>query len=464
MTNSEVTNYQIFKREGGFALPSIIFLITILTMVAGSALSIVYLRKQISLREIARVKASYAAESGIVRLLHQYGDSLADETQVADFSEDDGSQSHVNIGRWGALEIVRSMGSYQNMTIERTALAAQIPPPELDKALVFANSSHQLVFTGASRIVGDIVVGQPGTSIGELKNYPSPIVVPVKGSIDRRKIPELPAFNPNPIKKEIEHYLDLLAERGKRGSESNRVMDSSANGSNNYNIGRVQDSTDYIYFSQNTILKDTISRRGKPLHILVNGTATLSKSIRLSGLVVVIASHMITVEQGAEIDETILFSQDSVELESGAQVTCQIIAPSIRFDANSVAGYPSILYSCCCGLSDTTRQRITIGPHAKVEGTVALFSPRSIPQTSDNLILISLGATVTGAVYSTGGVTLDGSVIGIVMTRDFYFYDPPTTYLGWLRSADIERNLLSPEFLLLPEFGNQRIYAILDWI
>jgi hypothetical protein len=46
---------------------------------------------------------------------------------------------------------------------------------------------------------------------------------------------------------------------------------------------------------------------------------------------------------------------------------------------------------------------------------------------------------VTGVVYSTTRIESDGDIMGSVLTNDFYFYEEPTTYLGWLKRGSIDR-------------------------
>jgi type II secretory pathway component PulK len=53
------------KYEKGFALPSVLFLVTILSLLAASVIMLHYFLRQTSLIEVAKVKAEYAAENGI---------------------------------------------------------------------------------------------------------------------------------------------------------------------------------------------------------------------------------------------------------------------------------------------------------------------------------------------------------------------------------------------------------------
>jgi hypothetical protein len=112
--------------------------------------------------------------------------------------------------------------------------------------------------------------------------------------------------------------------------------------------------------------------------------------------------------------------------------------------------------------SDAT-QSISIGAAASVEGFIALAVPDVGHQNQPTLVIPS-SVRVVGCVLSTGRSTLDGTVIGTVLTRDFEFYEAPTQYLGWLRSGRIDRTALPPSFLLPPGLSGTIHLDVLDWL
>ena len=59
----------IISSEGGFALPSILMLVTILSLFSATVLSFQYFDRLIAIREVSKVKAEYASESGIAAAL-----------------------------------------------------------------------------------------------------------------------------------------------------------------------------------------------------------------------------------------------------------------------------------------------------------------------------------------------------------------------------------------------------------
>ena len=60
---------RFMRSEHGYALPSTLLLITILSFVAAAVISLVFAQHQQALREVAQVRAEYAAQSGVARIL-----------------------------------------------------------------------------------------------------------------------------------------------------------------------------------------------------------------------------------------------------------------------------------------------------------------------------------------------------------------------------------------------------------
>ena len=170
------TNYTINKHEKGFALPSVLFLVTILSMLAVSIIALHYFLRQTSLIEVAKVKAEYAAESGIAKTISQLksGSNLTQTSMselIKNYQFEDGSEASTEVKPWGAYLVVKSEGRFRKVKAIQTAFLAEHPIEQFENALYFANSTHQLVFTGNSSIKGDVIVGQSGVTIGNLKNY-----------------------------------------------------------------------------------------------------------------------------------------------------------------------------------------------------------------------------------------------------------------------------------------------------
>src|SRR5690349_13724355 len=97
--------------EGGFVLPSVLLLITILSLVAISVMRLQLVRREMGLAAIARVKCEYAAESGIARAIGEIRSEVEFSGLVTGFSKtfafDDGSTASVELRPWGVYLLAR---------------------------------------------------------------------------------------------------------------------------------------------------------------------------------------------------------------------------------------------------------------------------------------------------------------------------------------------------------------------
>lgn len=441
-----------------------LLLITILSLLAASILAEQYCLRHTAMLDVAKVKAVYAAESGIAMELSgietQENLLTALRGDQESFSFDDGSVALVDLRGWGAYLIARSEGRCHGMRSIRMALVADHPSPVFKNALLFANPNEQLVFTGQASITGNIIVGPAGAAVGNLTAYGSPIAVPVNGSIERSQDAQIPAWQLSHFMNEISYYRKLLSEVDDDAFDSNAVRYSS-NEMVNLGRGSIMENTEFIFIDGDVSISDSLTRREIPLYIAVRGRVCIKNDSRLRGLVGVISTEATLIESKARIDRSIIFSQRSIQLESNGAVSGQLIAPSVLLDPGSQASYPSLILSVPSSVTD--KQTITLLDNSKVEGFVALLSASDDPE-QQHIINLTPAATVVGAIYTNAQITLDGTVIGTVLTKDFRFYVAPTTYLGWLRSGRIDRTTLPSGFFVPPGFADELKLDVLEWL
>jgi len=416
--------------------------------------------KQSTLIDIARLKVDYAAESGIKKALnemHSKNDLLILTSPVSrTYMMPDESEAETQMFPWGVYIAVVSEGRFRAFKTTRTALIADRPSSVFDNALFFGNGSHQVIFTGASSVEGTVVVGKPGVAIGNLRNFTTPVSVPISGTIEKTDNPQLPILD-----------FPLFAEQLKcfnGGFSTNEHSIIRFNPSGSLPLSKIiNDSTREVVVAGNYALNDSISRRTVPLSVYVAGNIDIQKGTKVHGLVEIIASNAISIEQGIAIDDVILSARDSIVVQKGVTISGQFIAPTINVYNGSTLKYPSFLFSTLLNNNDSIPQGIYFGANVTVEGFVALDSKQANPQ-SEPLIIVYPSASIIGAVYSNTKMTLDGSVKGTVLTRDFYFYEEPTKYLGWLRSGTITRSKLPQGFFIPPGFSDNVKLDVLDWL
>lgn len=431
--------------ECGYALPSVLLLLALITLIAYSVILSQHLRRGIVQMSIAAFKAENAAECGIALGLATL-DSLS--TQGAELTTmhskvelGEGSSADLRIDSWGLLPYVRSIGRCGRSTSIRVATVGMRLTNAFGAAVALGNPSHQLILAGSSFIRGDVVVGSAGVATGQLKHYVQPLQVPVFGRIIKGPSTGIPEFDLLRIRAFTREMNDLLENRTDAATlESRQVRVSSIPPGH---------TTGFIALNPE-----------EPQYFVCDGSLTLSSDTQLKGFVAVLASGTITVERGAKFEGGLLYSRESVRLLQGASIAAQIIAPSITLEPGSHALYPSFVCSFTPELRSQRIAGITLNDNSSVEG-ILILSGNSLPE--GGLIDVKSGSSVLGAVYSCAKTTLDGSVTGMVLTREFYFYEAPTSYIGWLRTAKIDRPSLPSGYILPPVFSGNRRHEVLEW-
>lgn len=451
--------------ERGFALPSVLLLVTILMLVSLSIVTLQYFRRQISSNGIAKVKAEYAAQSGIAKMISSLAvrkGSLSGVKELNNiYSFIDGSEARVFAEPWGMFLLLTSEGRFQRTKYRRTAIAAARSAGDFEKALIFGNSDHQLVFAGSSFIKGDIVVGLPGVTTGTLSGVNTMGNAVVEGSVIRKSLAAISPYDSTLLISEIDYYNNLLAGYTSKDENSSHTIVYSSGSVSSSGLGKIPDSVGMVVVQGDAALTDSSTRQGSPLYIVVLGHVFIRDHAHISGLVSIIASEDIVVSGSATIDQAILFSRDSVRVGENVAFSAQIISPVIILQRGSTGRYPSVLLSYS-GEDVSRQQRIVLEDHSTVEGAVMLLQ-NGKNMNADDIVRLDPSALIVGALYSQNKTTLDGRVIGTVMTKDFFFYQAPTKYNGWLRTGSVDRKMLPQGFLMPVGFSSNPQLDVLEW-
>jgi len=452
-----------YDDDNGYALPSILFLITILSVVILSILALQYFQRQNIQTATAKVKADYAAQSGISKIFAELKSKsdlpLIGQTIGRSYDLSDGEKVSVTIEWWGSYLYVRSIGSFRRINETRFALAGQTPTERFKNALVFPNKSHQLVLTGLTHIKGDVLVGPAGASIGTLSNYPTPRIMPIDGNVKRDPKIDIQDFD---LTKQYDYYNALLGGTIPQGAEQGSKQHFQSESQLHVSSGMIKPETKYIFVKGNAVIDSALIRREVPLNIIIDGEVTFGADVHIDGLVCIVSSQSMRIQHTAHIDGSILYSRKEITVEPAAILTAQIFAPAIQIEGGAKMLYPSALISYVKKENNEPRKGIQIKNGAQVEGTIIVSAEDNTQNIS--LMTIESSAKISGFIISNTQITLDGSVDGCVQTKDFYFYQSPTTYLGWLRNARIDREALPKSALMTVGTDSLSQLQVLDWL
>lgn len=445
--------------ENGYALPSVLFIIVLLSITASSIMMLQYFDRRIASLEVEKVKSQFAAESALSWLI---GETKRQDILVSYlggqpmvYHAEDESGGSVTLQPWGVFLLARSEGYCNRTRVKLVALLASEPPEEFRNALLLGNGTHQLIMTGKASIKGDVTLGRAGATIGNLFGTSTPLKLPIEGKIRALEQPGLPPYHSACFEKETAFDSTLLSRRAEISAGGETPFPSLEN---------ISDTIENIAFDHNLTIISKVARREIPLTIVVNGSVDITGTASIAGLVRIVAGGPVIVRNGATITHGILFSDDSFSVESGANISAQIIAPSIIIDSGAVLHYPSVLASCAHDSMSGQTQKIILRRHARVEGIICFLTRNAETMQSMPRVTMEENAEIIGALYSEGKVTMDGAVFGSVLAKDFCFYISPTFYVGWLRKGAIDRSKLPQGYAIPMGFSGRLELKVLDWL
>lgn len=429
--------------EKGFALPSVLMLMLILTLLAMSVLLMQHLRRMQAVMDVARVRADLAAQSGIARALCE--PSVGRGVHTYEFA--DSSVAVVRRRPWGLLTLAESEGRASRARASRTALLGATPPEGYRYALTFADPSRQLILTGSATIAGDLALGPMGATVGTLPGERQPRHLPVSGSVRRGGASYLPPFESRAMDAAFSSFDKLLEGQFPESGPDGRAVHTTE-------LHALTDSVETAFMQGKVHIGQRLIRRKHPLEVYVEGDLSLGGGAVLEGLVAFYVTGSAIVSCGSRCENVVLMCGGPVEIDSGAVMRGQVIAPSITVGPDARLLYPSILCSREASGARSAR-KIDLLRRSRTEGMVILLRSRGGNAAMD-IVKVNPEATVFGAIHAEGAVTLDGTVEGTALLEDLFFYHAPTSYHGWIRSGRIDRGALPGGFAVPPALNGGR--------
>ncbi|CAG0994012.1 hypothetical protein ANRL2_03426 [Anaerolineae bacterium] len=425
------------SNEEGFALPSVLMLMLILTLLAMSVLLMQHLRRMQAVMDVARVRADLAAQSGIARALSEPSSGRGIRT----YQFADSSVAVVRTRPWGLLTLAESEGRASRAHASRTALLGASPPECYRYALTFANPSRQLILTGSATIAGDLALGSMGAAVGTLPGEQQPRQLPVTGSVHRGAASFLPPFESRAMGSAFASFDVFLGGQLPASVSGNSAV-------HTVDLNAIADSVEIAFMQGNIRITQRLIRREHPLEVYVQGDLDIVSGAAIEGLVAIYVTGSARVSCGARCENIVLMCSGSATIDSGVVMRGQVIAPSISVGPDAKLLYPSVLCSREVAGVRSAR-KINLLRRSRTEGMVILLRSRSGTASMD-IVAVDREATVFGAIHAEGAVTLDGEVEGTALFEDLFFYQAPTSYHGWMRSGRIDRSSLPEGFAVPP--------------
>jgi len=421
---NKISQILYFNLKAG-ALPlSIIISLLLLSLCSGlvllNFLNISYIK-----REQVKIGQNDNAISGINICLSNPNDFLFNVTSTHCLYGDSTDIVNVVMSRWGAYGIVKSQALHNNHSNSKISLIGE---KYSNKAIVLANKNKYLYLLGNTKIKGDCWLPGGVARVGSIHGSTFTGEQLVWGE-QYTSEPNLP-----PISNYILSFIN-----------------------NNLLNNILSDSIiDYRSILNDKLLEN--SHKNKTLKILSEEEINLN-NISLTGNIIIQSSKGITVDSTCNLRGVIIVAP-KITFRSNFSGTLQAFASdSLIIRKKCTFNYPSFLAS----IGNNPNQSLTIDNESTVHGALILYVLENMYNTSSG-IRLSDKCQVNGIVYSNTYTEILGKIIGTVYSNSFILNLGQTSYINYLKDAEISPSKLSLFYSSPLLFANQTSYSIIEWL
>lgn len=419
--------------QRGAVLVAVLVILLVVMIIFLAVLTYGLHRHAQHVKRVNQTAAQFLAESGIQRYLGDLHNGTLFSGMSTRESPNGGTIS-TDVKSWGPYLLVTSIGSMANQSVVVTALIGSSPSEFFNAAATICDENYPFVVAGNTQIHGDVNTGPQGLQTGRIRgegvtttdfhvgnvNIFNSLAVPLLDSTVMHRYQEEQANRQANVDR-VEHGSLIISEQGSGSFESGKSL---------------QIENNLIITSEAVISTSTISS------VFVGGSAEIGGQSRLIGPVEIVADRSIVIKNSAAIDMALLYAEDSVVLAGNCRFSGTIICRGKIVVRDSAAlVYPSLLL-LEVDESSESGDGIFLSSSYPLESTcyASLLDTTVSPQKC--MIFVDTSCTFTGYLVSQGRVDLRGRLIGSVVTEQFHYHLPPTTYVNWVKDCYINRNML----------------------
>ncbi len=329
---------------------------------------------------------------------------------------------------WGILDIVTASTGWKNLFLSRTGLFGEVIDSN-DPALYVADHGISVSLSGNTLIRGNSFVPDGVFRTGSVEGQPFIHKNTSAGEVQRSQS-DLP--DPDPV-------LD---------SNLVSLFDGEVTGISFSEINRKSPVPFENPFSDNTVTYYS------------NLDAVLS-GLSFSGKIMIYAAGTVFIDRNTTLEDVIIIARRII-IDDGFTGSFQGFAlDSIGVGDNVSLIYPSVLAIYPAGESDATSSntQITLGANSVIKGCILIKGRRESCR-----LVIPGNTSVTGQVYCSGTVELEGEVYGSLFCDGFSFTRGNSTYINQLLNTIIDIDQLPTGFAGFRAGNDKSSKTLIKWL
>lgn len=437
--------------EAGGALPAVLAVVVVLTLLAGLLMQVYDVQYRFIRRDVHRLQARYRAEAGVYVAL----DSLQANPRWRPFGPlhlADSSVVEVTVVPFGGYLLVRSVGRARRSRCVLRALVGEVPPAPFSNAVYLWNTESTFNLAGTSRIVGDIVVGEKGLERSDFEGIP--FTGEHRGTVHRTYGLDAP-YADFALFHESVAFFDTLLARG-----APQTPPAAARKAPAWQLPR--DNPVYYIAGDARITAADSLLLAWPVTVVAGRDLAVEGPVRFAPGSVFVAGRVLVVEGDVGGREGLFYGREGVDLRGGVRCSGLFFSRAgVRVGAGAYLAYPSVLFTT--GEAAEAGGRIEVADSVRIDGT--LVHPRLDPQPAQpaGRIVVAKTARVRGSIFNGHETELHGRLDGLLVTFETYFYHSPRHWTNWLKDAVIDRGALPVTYALPVAFSRSPRLVVVSW-
>jgi len=440
--------------ESGGALPFALILISLIIVMTGLIFSGIVMQHRYIQNSIDATQARYTAEGAVFYYLNSDTLVARDSLEVI---LPDSNRAVIQSEFFGGFLKVTSTAKIGNSIKKVEKLVSKSPDSLYNYAVVLGDVFSRLNATGEVIITGDILTGPLGVRENAFRG--KQFSGSLNGMVHTHDGSPLFAYNRTFYDNEADRLERMITDPppvARRLPPGRYRAEDIMNLTNDGNI---------IYSEGDLELFTTGKSEWKePLSIISRGEIILSGNIKYNDYSTFISATNIEIIGELNGNHGLFFAKNGIQIKDTANCSGQFIAgKNIELSGNSYLNYPSVLFLMGEEKDAMRNGQITLHDRSRLDGMAINPLPRSTNTDDQSKIIIGENASVRGAIYNSSKTELHGTVLGSVITFQFYFYHSPTTYINWVKDAEIYRQKRPDNFMSPLGFSSRNSFEILKW-
>ena len=352
---------------------------------------------------------------------YAFGNQLIPEEEAL-HDDNTGIQSNFTTKKHGLHTILLTQSFTQKDTVKSAHFVGKVTTRK--EALYVSNYRQPLNVSGNVSVIGDSFLAYKDVKQIHIENKPNIITFQGRKEISEVQLPQLSV-----------DYFKLF-----ENTNTTRTT-----------FEQLEPLNDSLYF--NSFFNETIE--------IVVSNPFLNHKIA-KGNFIISAKDSIVIGKNAQLEDVII-KAPKVRIESGFEGTIQILASEQIYVGKDVTlNYPSAL----CLYNNTSNKKATVflDEAVAIEGLILCFG-NDIKHLSNNVIQTSKNNLILGIIYSSGEISLNGTVKGGVYASKLIHRTNSANYSNCLANVNIDVTKKPSFFIDFPLFNtNDQRYGIIKKI